>query len=751
MISFSGLRNLRIPKPLVKYPEITLILVLGLVVVAGYIERTMAQGRGSAESMLAKAVAAKSEAGLQQVENTWPGTEPAGLAKLARGYMRQQAGDNASSARILADPAIGKSTAVGDYAVYYLARSLAASGQKEEAEREYRRMGRQWPVSILARDAILQAAAMATDRGDRQRAVEDLTPLAEKNDGTALKLRADALEKLGRRNEAIITLRKLYYDAPQSPEAEKAVDQLTALGGSAAPADASQLKRRADRLYDAGLWVLAVEAYDRIVAEFPDQAGDAVRLNLGIAYYRANSFKDAVTALSAVRSGNQKVIADALYYRAMSSLSLSNEPDAAAVLTELKRRVPSSARIPELIYMTGRYHQRRNRDDRAAVFYNQLLREYPQGPYADEAHYWLAWRAHEAKDYKTAGRLLVEHLANYSDETDNRGKAAFWGAIDTERAGDKARALTLYRALLRRYGVGWYGINSERRITALTSQGVQPASIQNDQVLRRAVAGLQEIKLPVEKSSASDREKVRRAEQLMKIAFNQSARSELESALEGSPESPLVNLRIAQIHRANGENVAAINVLKKSYPDYGQSMPEEMTREVWDIFYPLKWWSVIREEGKRNSIDPYLIAGLIRQETVFDPQARSRANALGLMQLLPSTGRAVAKRTSIGGISNADLFNPSINIQLGTTYLRQLIGRFGRFEYVAAAYNGGPTRVSRWIRELPGDEIEEWVESIPISETRLYVQGVYRNAGHYQRLYDDQGRFRDYVPESSTK
>jgi soluble lytic murein transglycosylase len=78
--------------------------------------------------------------------------------------------------------------------------------------------------------------------------------------------------------------------------------------------------------------------------------------------------------------------------------------------------------------------------------------------------------------------------------------------------------------------------------------------------------------------------------------------------------------------------------------------------------------------------------------------------------------------------------------------VRELLDRFDRFEYVAAAYNGGPTRVSRWLKEFPSDEVEEWVESIPISETRLYVQGIYRNSRQYQRLYDENGRFRPIVP-----
>lgn len=707
-----------------------------------------AQGRVTAESQFKKAVASKSEAALQQVETANPGTDEAALARLMRGYMRLQAGDNATAARTLADSSIGRLTSLGDYALYYRAQALMQSGQRDEAEREFRRMAAAYPTSLLVRNAILQAAGMAVERGDHQRAVSDLAPLVDKNDGTALKMRADALEKLGRRNEAILTLRKLYFDAPHSPEAEKVADQLTALGGSTAPADAAQIKRRADNLYDAGLWVLAVQAYDQITVQFPEHADPEVWLNTGISYYRANVFKQAVEALSRVRARTPGGIGDTLYYLSMANLSMNNEQEAARQLAELKRRVPASDRIPELIYQIGRYHLKRNRDAQAATWYTQLVRQYPQGPHADEAHYWLAWRAHEAKDYKTASRLLVEHIANYSDETDNRGKAAFWGAIDTEKSGDRSRALTLYRALLRRYGVGWFGANAERRITALSRQGVQPASIQDDPLLRRAVAGLQDIKLPAETLPSSDRERVKKAEQLMRIAFHQAAINELETARAKAPASPIVNLRIAQIHRANGENVAAINALKRAYPDYGQTMPEEMARQAWDIFYPLKWWNIIKEEGGRHAIDPYLIAGIIRQETVFDPQARSRANALGLMQLLPSTGRAVAKRTSLGGggISSADLYNPVLNIQLGTAYVKQLMDRFGRFEYVAAAYNGGPTRVSRWLNQLPNDGIEEWVESIPISETRLYVQGVYRNAGHYQRLYDDQGRFRSYVP-----
>src|SRR5262249_7581180 len=262
---------------------------------------------------------------------------------------------------------------------------------------------------------------------------------------------------------------------------------------------------------------------------------------------------------------------------------------------------------------------------------------------------------------------------NYSEVTENRGKAGFWAALDAERAGDKETAMTLYRALLLRYGAGWFGVNAERRIAKLVREGVQARPFESDLLLRRAVRGRQTVKLPQETVNDADAEGVTKAGQLMRVALYQSAMNDLDAARAGHPDSPSVNLRIAQISRIQGEPVAALNALKRAYPDYGQMLPEESTRHVWEVFYPLKLWSNIKEEAKRYNIDPYLIAGLIRQETVFTPNARSRANALGLMQLLPYVGRDVARKIGNRAITPNDLFNPILNIQLGTAYVKELM------------------------------------------------------------------------------
>lgn len=729
---------------------LSLILMLAVLALDGRFtplkSRVAAQGRASAQ--LRAAVAANSETELQKVESAFAGTESAALARLLRGYLRLQAKDFAAAVSILSDPNLARLTNLGDYAAYYRGQALQESGRNEDAEREFRRLTRDYSTSLLSRSAALQAAGSAMNRGSYQITIDSLTDLAAKNDGTALKLRADALEKLGRTNDAILTLRKLYFDAPQSAEAEKVGQRLAELGGSTA-GDVSLLRQRADKLYDARLYALAGAAYEQIPRQFPNAAHDEVWLRAGICYYKADSFKSAADALMKVRARTPKMASDTLYYLGLAQLSLKTETAALQTLSELRRSAPSSDRLAELIYSVGRFYEKRDRDDQAATFYTQLVRQFPQSDKADEAHFWLGWRAHQVKDYANASRLLTEHIANYGLTTDNRGKAAFWAAVDSERAGDKPRALTIYRAMLTRYGAGWFGLNAERRIDRLTKEGVRARAVESDLMLRRAVEGLQGINSVQETIKDADRERVQKAEMLMQIALHQSAMNELDAARISSPNSPVVNLRIAQIFRANGENVAGINALKRAYPDYGQTLPEEMPRDVWEVFYPLKYWGTIKEESKRHNLDPYLIVGIIRQETVFNPQARSRANALGLMQFMPSTGQAVARKNNLGGgrITSNDLFNPVLSIQLGTAYVRELLNDFQRFEYVAAAYNGGETRVRRWVRESPGAEIEDWVESIPLSETRLYVQGVYRNARIYQRLYDEQGRFRSNVPE----
>jgi soluble lytic murein transglycosylase len=160
----------------------------------------------------------------------------------------------------------------------------------------------------------------------------------------------------------------------------------------------------------------------------------------------------------------------------------------------------------------------------------------------------------------------------------------------------------------------------------------------------------------------------------------------------------------------------------------------EVPANAWKVLYPLPYEAMLRREAERNNFDPMFAAGLIRQESTFQADAVSHANAIGLMQILPKEGRRLAKAAKVR-YTKASLFDPNVNIELGMLYISDLTRSTGAPEYAAAAYNAGEDRLAQWKAERNFDEIQEFVESIPFTETREYVQAILRNANVYKQLY----------------
>ncbi|MGH7507824.1 MAG: lytic transglycosylase domain-containing protein, partial [Longimicrobiales bacterium] len=153
------------------------------------------------------------------------------------------------------------------------------------------------------------------------------------------------------------------------------------------------------------------------------------------------------------------------------------------------------------------------------------------------------------------------------------------------------------------------------------------------------------------------------------------------------------------------------------------------------IVFPFPYRDEIVRYANERGIDPYLVAGLIRQESMFNATVRSSAGAIGLMQIMPPTGKSLARQEGVR-FQLAKLREPSFNIRLGTRFVADLLGRYdGRLTFMLAAYNAGPTRVARW-RNLPeAAEDDLFAERIPFAETREYVKIVQQNARIYRALY----------------
>ena len=196
-----------------------------------------------------------------------------------------------------------------------------------------------------------------------------------------------------------------------------------------------------------------------------------------------------------------------------------------------------------------------------------------------------------------------------------------------------------------------------------------------------------------------------------------------------------VTAETARLYQDAGRYDGAIQVFKRAVPNYFAVDLPTLPRSYWEALFPKPYWTDLKKFSSQNALDPYLVASLIRQESEFNPSAVSRANAVGLMQLLPKVGSAVAREEKLRHFSSSQLFTPEVNLQLGTRYFREMVDKFGAFEYALAAYNAGSNRVDDWLGQGKYRDPQEFVESIPFTETREYVQAILRNANVYRQLY----------------
>jgi soluble lytic murein transglycosylase len=219
----------------------------------------------------------------------------------------------------------------------------------------------------------------------------------------------------------------------------------------------------------------------------------------------------------------------------------------------------------------------------------------------------------------------------------------------------------------------------------------------------------------------------------MNAGMTDFAMKELRAAGDGAGWA---SIEMARIYQDAGQYHRALQTLKRAVPGYFAMEMQQLPRPYWESLFPRPYWTDLKRSALQNDLDPFLVASLIRQESEFNPGAISHADALGLMQLLPTTGRKVAHEMRVRRFSSNQLLTPSLNLHLGTRYFRTMVDHFaGRVEYALAAYNAGADRVQSWLAQGNYRDTEEFVESIPFTETREYVQAIMRNAAIYRQLY----------------
>jgi soluble lytic murein transglycosylase len=682
-----------------------------------------------------------------RIESDFPRTTAGALAKIVHARIKLNAKDFAGAASLLDSSAIRDYTVIPDYGLWLRAGALEQANRHAEARAVYGQLARDYPNSLRTRDAMLHFAQLLMQDGQASAVPTALKQLAAKDDAAALLLTAKAYEQSGDATRALASYRRIYFFAPASSEAADAATSITRLNSTNAPANAEEASARAGKLFAAKHLGEAFDAYTDAFTRFPNAATPDLQARRSIAASSAKRYADAAAALNTTPAPAGEARAEALFNLALAYGRAKQWAQARSTAEDLRRAFPNSAWTMRALVQLGQHAEDAKDDTNASYFYRAAMNFYPGNADVTPAQFYIAWQAHDAKNFAESSRMLTEHLANYADRnTDFRGKAAYWAARDSERSGKLAEARAIYQGLQTRYDANWYGYLARERLDTMARNGNVPQKdFPADSPVGRAVANLQTVSVADETAGPNEDASIAKADQLSIIGADDWALEELAVASSVAPTSPRINLAFARIYRARDDNVQALNALKRSYPDYSQMKPEEMRRDEWDAFYPLAYWDIITQESRARSLDPYQVAGLIRQESVFNPRAVSSAKAYGLMQVVVPTGMTTAKKVGVDrAITMESLFEPRLNIQLGTAYLRDQLDKYGHIEYVAAAYNAGPNRVVQWRATLPL-ELDEWAEAVPFRETRLYIQGVVRNTLQYRRLYDAQGQFRAEV------
>jgi soluble lytic murein transglycosylase len=623
---------------------------------------------------------------------------------------------------------------IGDYVAYYLAASYLQSGRTPEAVAALNAFDENFPQSLMLRDAhVLYASALLSDNRPK-----DAIALLEKDREP---IRSDLELVLGRAYaaagdpaKAVSLLRHLYYSLPISPEAASAQTELQKLAstpGISPPAFADQ-RTRADLLARAKRFPEAADAYRDLLRDPSATDKPSIQLALAESLHHSGHDRDAKQLLDSVQITSPDIAAEKLYDIGEMQRAANQDDAFLQTVADIRQAAPTSTWLQQALLYAGNIYLLRHDYDNAIAAYREIEQRFPNGPRSPYSHWKAAWLTFRQGRNADAKILFEQQIALYPDSNEVVA-ALYWRARLAEEDGDSVMARAFYQKIIDRFRNYYYGPSARERAAKLKAATDPPNIDPAHYAILDRVPPLNAAPI-TEETAPEDNLRVQKAGLLENGGLLDFAVRELKAAAEEEKGSWLP-AETARMYIDVGRYDIAVETLKRAVPSYFAVDLNSLPRSYWEALFPKPYWTDLKKFSSDNALDPYMVASLIRQESEFNPNAVSNKNALGLMQLLPRVGKGVAKQEKLKHFSTQQLFTPAINLQLGTRYFRSMVDQFGGFEYALAAYNAGDDRVKDWQAAGKYRDIQEFVESIPFTETREYVQAIMRNANVYRQLY----------------
>jgi soluble lytic murein transglycosylase len=620
---------------------------------------------------------------------------------------------------------------LGDYVSFYLAMSYLQTGRTAEAVATVAEFDKAYPESLLAADArVLYASGLLAENRP-----QDAIAVLEKNRQPA---RADLELTLGRAYaaagqpaKAAEILRNVYITMPLSPEASQAEAELKQLAAvtQLLPLGLNGRRTRADLLARGKRFSEAAAEYRDLLRALSPSERAGVQLELAVALRHSGQEQEAKKELETLDTTDPEINATRLFNLGEVARATDDDKGFLRNLAELRQAAPSSLWLQQALLSAGNLYLLKGDYDRAIDAYRELQQRFPNAGRASYAHWKMAWLSLRQGRNAEAKAGFEQQIALYPNSAEVPA-ALYWRARMAEEDNDPARARAYYQKVSERFRNFYYGELARRRLREIKPADGDPS----DYALLDRVPPLDAGTKITPSEPPADNLRYQKAHLLENGALVDLAVRELQAAGQ-EDKGNWVTAETARMYQDAGRYDAAIQVLKRAVPNYFAVDLSTLPRSYWEALFPKPFWPDLKGFSSRNALDPYLVASLIRQESEFNPAAVSKRNAVGLMQLLPKTGKNVAREEKIRHFSASQLFTPAMNLQLGTRYFREMVDKFGAFEYALAAYNAGSNRVDEWLEQGKYRDPQEFVESIPFTETREYVQAILRNQNLYRQLY----------------
>ena len=537
--------------------------------------------------------------------------------------------------------------------------------------------------------------------------------------------------------EAVRAYRRVYYHYPFSDQAETAEAHLNALrrrlGGRYPKAPPRWRLARADALIKARKFPQASAEYSRAAAGLEGDDLERARVRIASADYGRRHTTRAYQRLKPLQVNDPESASERIYVLGECARRLKRVKEFRRRAEELGEKYPRSKWYEEALFSLGNHYLLKNEPRLSRNYYERAARAFPRGAFAARAHWKVCWRAYLDRDPR-ARSLFEEHVALYPGSASASG-AIYWAARLDEK-DDPARARRLHTALVKRFPHYYYGYRARSRL-----RNLPPRKTDTDEPSPRFLASLPEPRRTAPNPSSDTEALLRRGDILYALGLEEEAAAELRTGDYRKSDAHWIGLELAEQYADSGRHHLGLRMMKRYGFGYLRMPFESMPREFWRRLFPMPFEERLRARAKPHKLDPYLVAALIRQESEFNPRATSYAGARGLMQIMPATGKQLARRLGIKGFSTGHLYRADTSLRLGTFHFRKVHDQFERrIEYTLAAYNAGEHRVEEWVTWEDFADAEEFAETIPFTQTRGYVQAVYRNAEVYRSLYGEAGK-----------